>query len=44
MGFLSAVTVSIAIGVVFAIPMVRMFCRQIDRHLDQSFPADLRWF
>lgn len=25
-------------------PAVRLFCRAVDRHLDEAFDADLRWF
>lgn len=30
--------------VLIAPPAVKLFCRAVDRRLDEAFDADLRWF
>ncbi|WP_269746855.1 hypothetical protein [Oceanibaculum pacificum] len=44
MAVLSTIALSAAITALVAIPMLKLFCRQIDRHMDEAFPLDLRWF
>lgn len=43
MAAIAVLMISITV-VLIAPPAVKLFCRAVDRHLDEAFDADLRWF
>lgn len=43
MAAIAVLMISITIALI-APPAVKLFCRAVDRHLDEAFDADLRWF
>ena len=44
MAVIIALSLALAVSALIAPPAVRLFCRTVDRHLDEAFDADLRWF
>jgi hypothetical protein len=44
MAVIITVSLALAFSALIVPPAVKLFCRAVDRHLDEAFDADLRWF